>query len=96
MTGVRERLAAFLAERPGQRVFPEHEVKGLLHEIGVSVPRGVFAREGEALPPLSPLSFPLVAKTVSRVIASKSEAGGVRLGIGTRASLKLWLSSQSK
>jgi acetyl-CoA synthetase (ADP-forming) len=88
MTGVKERLAAFLAERSGQRVFPEPEVKGLLRQIGIPVSRGVFVRKGEALPPLAPLSFPLVAKTVSRGITSKSDAGGVRLGIGNRSELE--------
>ncbi len=87
MTGVREQLAPFLARHPGRRVFPEHELKEFLRAIGIAVPRGVFVRRGDSFPSPSPLSFPLVAKTGSPAIVSKSDAGGVRLGIDSRVAL---------
>lgn len=88
MTGIREQLAAFLAARPGQEVFLEHEVKGLLREVGVAAPRGFFSAKGEQLILPPGLAFPLVAKTASRAVAAKSDVGGVRLGLGTPAALE--------
>lgn len=76
-----DHLHQFLAARNGEASFLEHEVKGLLRELGVPVPAGVFVPVGGALPSPLPLSFPLVAKVSGRNIAGKSDVGGVRLGI---------------
>jgi acetyl-CoA synthetase (ADP-forming) len=78
----RDRINAFLRSRPDRDVFREHEVKELLRACGMAVPRGVFVPSGEGMESAAGLSFPLVAKVVSTRIASKSDVGGVRLGIG--------------
>lgn len=82
MTSTTDILQKILATRKlGSPSLLESEVKGLLAELGVPVPRGVFIPAGEACPALSGLSFPLVAKVAAPAIASKSDVGGVRLGI---------------
>ena len=69
-------------------VFLEHEVKGLLKGMGVTVPRGVFLGIDEiaagphaVLSSLRTLSYPLVAKVSSTKITSKTDVHGVRAGI---------------
>jgi acetyl-CoA synthetase (ADP-forming) len=79
---IRDRVEAFLRSRPDRDLFREHEVKELLRGLGMAVPRGVFLPRGEGTGAAAGLSFPLVAKVVSTGIASKSDVGGVRLGIG--------------
>lgn len=75
----------FFEKNKGKRTFLEHEVKGLLKSIGLSVPSGVFIPEETPLSalgsPLSALSYPLVAKVSSSKITSKTDAKGIRLGI---------------
>lgn len=78
-----------IRERLGKRAaLREHEAKALLREMGLSVPRHLFLEKGMALPKDIPLSYPLVAKVSSRDMPSKSDAGGVRLGIKTYPELK--------
>jgi succinyl-CoA synthetase beta subunit len=82
----RKLLSKFIRARPGKKTFPEHEVKRLLKELGVAVPRGVFRPKGEGPLP-SDLSYPLAAKISSERVSSKTDRGGVRLGIRTPAEL---------
>ncbi|WP_405140492.1 acetate--CoA ligase family protein [Sphaerisporangium sp. NBC_01403] len=67
-------------------MIPEHEVKALLRGIGVTVPDGVTAsgpREiAEAARGLAP---PLVLKAHGPGLLHKSDAGAVRLGLGSAA-----------
>lgn len=65
----------------GAKVLPEHAVKGFLHEAGLPVPRGLFIPSGASLPDLSRLTPPLAAKVSSSRIRSKSDVGGIRLGL---------------
>jgi acyl-CoA synthetase (NDP forming) len=69
-------------------VFLEHEAKDLLREMGLSVPGHFFINKLSDLPEDIPLSYPLVAKVSSAGISSKSDVGGVRLGIKTSQELK--------
>jgi succinyl-CoA synthetase beta subunit len=82
------RIEAFLEKNSGRTTFLEHEVKGLLHDAGIQVPRGLYLRKGEALPDVDMLSYPLVAKVSSEKIRGKSDVRGVRLGIGDFGALK--------
>jgi len=66
---------------------PEHEVKELLKEMGLPVPEGVFVPKGGDTPSLGKIVFPVVAKVSSEKIASKSDVGGVRVGIETQEEL---------
>jgi len=79
---IRDKLNDFLQAQEERKVFREHEVKDLLREFGVNSPRGVFVPHGTGIPSTVNLSYPLVAKLVSSGISSKSDVGGVRLGIG--------------
>ncbi len=80
----------FLRTLPGPQPM-EHEAKRLLSGLGLSVPEGVFIERPKAglskedlFLKTGRLGFPLAVKTVSPAIRSKSEAGGVRLRIGTK------------
>ncbi len=77
----------FSPESGGRTSLPEHEVKKLLKETGLSVPGGIFVQKGEAFDSRG-LRFPLVAKVSSSSISSKSDIGGVVLGISDRKSLE--------
>jgi acetyl-CoA synthetase (ADP-forming) len=78
-----------LREQLGKKaVFLEHESKDLLKEMGLSVPGHIFINKLSDLPEDIPLSYPLVAKVSSAGISSKSDVGGVRLGIKTSQELK--------
>jgi succinyl-CoA synthetase beta subunit len=81
-------IKAFLERNRGRTTFLEHEVKGLLHDAGIAVPRGLYLRKGEALSDIDTLSYPLVAKVSSAKITGKSDVRGVRLGIGDIGTLK--------
>ncbi len=84
---VQERLTAFLASHEEQS-FLEHEVKELLRGVGLPVPAGRFIPAGAPLPSPLGLRWPLIAKVASRRIISKSDVGGVRLGIASQAELE--------
>ncbi len=85
-------LRAFFEKNNGKRIFPEHEVKGLLKSIGLSVPMGVFVPKGEQLSALSnqlsALAYPMAAKVSSSKITSKTDTKGIRLGIKNEDELK--------
>jgi len=82
----------FFEKNKGKKTFLEHEVKGLLKNIGLSVPRGVFIPKETQLSALgsqlSALSYPLAAKVSSSKITSKTDAKGIRLGIKNEDELK--------
>ncbi len=71
----------------GRTVLLEHEVKGALREMGFSVPRGTFFRTGENISDPVDLAYPLVVKVSSSKIISKSNVGGVRVGVKNRDEL---------
>ena len=79
-------IKEFLERYRGKNLL-EHEAKELLKGMGLSVPRGTFIEKSKPMPAMD-LSYPLVAKVSSRAIASKSDVGGVRLGIKTQEELK--------
>ncbi|MFB9419887.1 acetate--CoA ligase family protein [Nonomuraea rubra] len=58
----------------------EHEVKALVAEAGVPVPRGVVVR-GDGFGAARELAGPLVLKAFGPGLTHKSEAGGVVLGL---------------
>ena len=88
MNPVEETLKRFLSLRSGQETFLEHEVKGLLRELGLPVPHGRFVPTGAPLPEKLDFPWPVVAKVASGRIAAKSDVGGVRTGIRSRGELK--------
>lgn len=67
----------------GRTSFLEHEVKGLLKEIGFSVPKGKYVEKDRAdqIPAIVDIPYPLVAKVSSTKIVSKTEVNGVRVGL---------------
>jgi len=85
---IKDKIEEFLQSQSDRKVFYEHEVKGILRELGMAVPKGIFIRSGKSIPADSGLSFPLVAKVVSSRITAKSDIGGVRLGIGNGDELR--------
>jgi len=87
-------LEGLIERHGGRSTFLEHEVKGLLKEIGLPVPKGIFidrdlisTRSGRALPSLKALSYPLIAKVSSAAITSKSDVHGVMPSIMDEAGL---------
>lgn len=74
-------LKDFMTKNRGRTAFLEHEVKGLFKEMGFAVPKGRFFPRGEVIFPLTDLTFPLVAKVSSSKVTSKSDRGGVKIGI---------------
>ncbi|MEK7331732.1 MAG: hypothetical protein AAB017_00005, partial [Nitrospirota bacterium] len=51
----------FFEKNKGKRTFLEHEVKGLLKNMGLSMPGGVFIPKETPLSALSPQANPLEA-----------------------------------
>lgn len=76
-----EIIRDFREKNAGRTALLEHEVKGLLREMGFSVPKGRFFRIGEEIPSTLDLAFPLAAKVSSSKIISKSNVGGVRVDV---------------
>ncbi len=79
-----EVLNSFLLKNKGKTVFVEYEVKSLLKNMGLPVPKGIFITKGVDLSAfIQPLAipYPLVAKVSSTAITSKSDIKGIRLGI---------------
>ncbi|MBI3593108.1 MAG: acetate--CoA ligase family protein [Nitrospirae bacterium] len=77
----------FLERNRGKKTFLEHEVKGILKEMGLPVPRLEFVKKGETMPQLD-LSYPLVAKVSSSKITSKSDIHGVLTGLKNNEELE--------
>lgn len=82
----------FLKKNKGQKTFLEHEVKGFLKDLGLSVPKGVFVPKVGQLSALSnqlsAISYPMAAKASSSKITSKTDVKGIRLGIKNESELK--------
>ena len=76
------RLAKVVDSLDGRTALRESEVKNFLSALGIAVPTGIYLPGGENSLPTN-LHYPLVAKVSSSQIASKSELGGVRVGIGS-------------
>ncbi|MGD0845470.1 MAG: acetate--CoA ligase family protein [Geobacteraceae bacterium] len=85
---IRDKVQDFLQSQEDRELFREHEVKEFLRGFGINTPRGMFVPSGTAIPSPVSLSYPLVAKVVSSGISSKSDVGGVRLGIGNGDELR--------
>jgi succinyl-CoA synthetase beta subunit len=81
-------IEAFFKKNRGRTTFLEYEVKELLRDAGMAVPRGRYLRKGEALSPGVALVYPLVAKVSSEKISGKSDVRGVKLGIEDYDALK--------
>lgn len=86
------KVREFLKSHKGV-VLLEHELKGLLKEIGQAVPKGIYISKEDYAPErlslaASRLSYPLVAKVSSEKIVSKTDVGGVRLNIKNEEELK--------
>lgn len=77
MNRVQAQLLALRSATRGRDCL-EHEIKGMLRELGLSVPRGHFLPLGQPLPKPIGLDFPLVAKVAVPGLAGKSDVGGVR------------------
>lgn len=77
------KLKDFIEKNRGRTSFLEHEVKGLLKEIGFSVPKGKYVEKDRAdqIPAIVDIPYPLVAKVSSTKIVSKTEVNGVRVGL---------------
>lgn len=67
-----------------------------MKELLRGVPGGMFFPRGTEILSAAGLAFPLVAKVVSSRIASKSDIGGVRLGIGNGGELQAAVSELSR
>lgn len=66
----------------------EHEIKTLIAGMGLDVPDFRFLKSGETLAEDAGLKFPLVAKVSGEKISSKTDVGGVALGINDFSGLK--------
>jgi acetyl-CoA synthetase (ADP-forming) len=78
-----------MTRNSGRVTFLEHEVKEWFREMGFAVPKGRFIAKGEVILPLTDLNFPLVAKVSSSKVSSKSDVGGVKIGIKDKDELSL-------
>lgn len=68
----------------GFRFLPEHQAKQLLTQYGIDVPREQVASSAEeAARCAAEIGFPVVLKILSADVPHKTEAGGVKLGIGS-------------
>ncbi|MDH4233081.1 MAG: acetate--CoA ligase family protein [Nitrospirota bacterium] len=81
-------IEEFMKKAQGRTAFLEHEVKELLKSMGFSVPRGIFIGTGEKIPGDLDLDYPLIAKVSSQKIYSKSDAHGLRAGLGDESELR--------
>jgi acetyl-CoA synthetase (ADP-forming) len=83
-------LKEFLGKNKGEEVLVEYKVKALLKELGLPVPKGIVMPSDQAarMPDLSDLTYPLVAKISSTKIVSKSDAGGVKVGLRNKNELR--------
>jgi acyl-CoA synthetase (NDP forming) len=80
-------IREFIEKNKGRKAFLEHEVKTLLKEMGLLVPKGIFIGRDEDLLEHD-LTYPLIAKVSSEAISSKSDIQGIRSGINNEGDLK--------
>jgi succinyl-CoA synthetase beta subunit len=85
-----EVLKEFLGKNKGEKVLVEYKVKALLKELGLPIPKGIVMPRDQAagMPDLSALTYPLVAKISSSKIVSKSDIGGVKVGLRNKDELR--------
>ncbi len=77
-----------IQQAAGRRALPENDAFALLDAYGIRVPKRAFARDAEeAIEAAERVGYPVALKIVSPDILHKSDVGGVRVGIGTRAQL---------
>jgi acetate---CoA ligase (ADP-forming) len=82
-----EKVAARLA--PASGALAEHEAKALLSAAGIGVPVGLLVRDEQELDSIAArLGYPLAVKIQSADILHKTEAKGVRLGVGDIKALR--------
>jgi len=87
MKGVHDLLRVLRSTSDGSGACLEHQVKGMLRELGMSIPHGHFVPTGVPLPDQIGLDFPLVAKVAIPGLAGKSDIGGIRLHLREREEL---------
>jgi len=80
-------IKEFMEKNRGRKTFLEHEVKGLLKDAGLTVPRGMFIGRDEAFSAHG-LTYPLIAKVSSAAITSKSDVHGIRAEIKNESDLR--------
>ncbi len=86
-SGVQEVIAA--ARREGRRNLLETEALEILRRYGLRLPPSAFARSpDEAAMAARKLGFPVALKIVSPDILHKSDAGGVKLNLGSATAVK--------
>jgi acyl-CoA synthetase (NDP forming) len=77
------------ARRNGRAALTEPEAKAMLAHAGISVPpERVVQTAREAVRAARAFGFPAVLKIVSPDLPHKSDAGGVRLGLGSAAAVE--------
>jgi len=89
-------IEELIRKAEGRSAILEHEVKGLLREMGFSVPNGIFISSGEPMPEIPDLTYPLVAKVSSEKIPSKSDLRGVRTCLRDMGELKIAVEELSR
>lgn len=84
-----EALKEFLGTNQGEEILVEYKVKALLKDLGLPVPKGIVVPRDQAarMPDLPDLIYPLVAKISSTKIVSKSDIGGVKVGLRNKDEL---------
>ena len=90
---VREKVAEILASvyREGRLELMEFEAKRLLAAWGVPVNRTGLAKNlSEAVELANDIHYPVVLKIASPDIIHKSEARGVKVGLGSEPELRHW------
>jgi len=85
MGEMEEKIKELIKGTGDKEVLLEHEVKGFLKELGLSVPCGVFVTGPCSALQIKHLKKPLIAKAASRLYSSKSDIGGVRGDLRTRS-----------
>ena len=80
-------LRALPALGEATRMLPEAEAKAALAACGLRSPQARLASAGEAPSAAVALGFPVVVKLAEPVLAHKTEAGAVRLGLGDPAAV---------
>jgi acyl-CoA synthetase (NDP forming) len=77
------------ARRAGRAALDEFDGKQLLAAYGIAVPRSLLVQDvNEAAEACTKLKPPLVLKVVSPDLLHKSDAGGVRMGLGGKAEVE--------
>ncbi len=85
----RARILALVAKRTGSLHLEESEARELLASIGIAVvPAQQVDTPENAGRSATAIGFPVALKVVSPQVSSRSQAGGVRLGLGSASSVE--------